>query len=276
MTPTTPADPEAKPDATCSKCKQHFIVPELINDTSDALRFDLGLCGPCFSKIRDNMKQMLRAIPATGTDTPETDAQIHWQNESIPQVGHDESLRGWCKLARRLEADRNALRGQVEEANKKLKEWDTAYGSLAALVDKRDADLAAANAALAQMTKERDTLRDAEHRSNEVCLELMRERDAANAALEEARRERDELRDWCNSNTGASNAVVAEIHQLRAQLDAAKKAGEDLKKAWSALELKAANHPRFMKIYPVIQEKWRAVSACVYPAARSASTEDKP
>lgn len=170
-----------------------------------------------------------------GTGTPETDAEAGPMN--FPTEGD------WvcADFARRLEKDRNALRGQVEELEREeqrvrdlaLAQWGEMRESHQQTIDQ----LAAANAALAQMTKDIESgfMAGAYARLKNL-QESERQLAAANAALEEARKEREREKQRADQEELAAAKYSKTIFDLRAQLAAAQAAGEEKDESFQKMQ----------------------------------------
>lgn len=226
MTPSHPADPEAKPE--------RYVIKKKIE--------------PMYSehfKARAKEEAAMDAAAAAGTDTPETDAA--WQEAMqapVPAIGPilRNRMRAVETRLAQAEADRNALRGQVERLQASYQIWAVKW-------EESQAQLAAANAALE---------------------EARRERNHWEALLDE------QIKISCE-NVRKCGEAMNEADSLRAQLDAAKKAGDADRKRFDWLTLRLedvsvgeadpTNHMTEMMDWP---EAWRRA----IDAARSASTED--
>lgn len=210
-TPTNPDAPEAKPDdyRMPSELRE---VPTYTTDTSGGEIKPLPGC---------------TFATAAGTDTPETDAQIE-----APNCCYDGM---WVDFARRLERDRNALRGQVERHEKTMRgfysDMETALGEhrsnhtvahdIRTLVEQ----LAAANAALEEAKIEQSEAEKWNQTSIDECNVLRAQLDAANAQLEQLKRENQERREQSAAAVRSYLDEVANSAALKAQLDAARAEG---------------------------------------------------
>jgi hypothetical protein len=57
---------------TCSACASAYVIPSIIHDTSESLRFDLNLCADCWNRLQREYQRDIGSRDSSPNDLDQT------------------------------------------------------------------------------------------------------------------------------------------------------------------------------------------------------------